>query len=114
MPPNPAARAGCGSGERLPAVPAALRDDHHHLIHFLDRQQPTEGPTVSWRSASLAARGLSWSFPRGLGQVGGWGAGGVGGVLAQPRFQLADALLQDSVLRAERGVLLPERRHLLQ
>jgi hypothetical protein len=38
----------------------------------------------------------------------------VGGVLAQPGFQLADAGLPDGILGAQRGLLPPEHRQLLQ
>jgi hypothetical protein len=54
MPPDPAA-AGWGLGQRLPTVPAVLRDDNYHLIHLLDRQQRAEGPTVSGLAAAFSS-----------------------------------------------------------
>jgi hypothetical protein len=49
-----------------------------------------------------------------LGRVGRRGPRGVGRVLAQSGFQLSDPRLQVGILRAQGGVLQPERRQLLQ
>ena len=55
MPPDPAPTAGCGLGERLPTVPAALGHHGHDLVHLLDRQQRAAGPAVSRLAAALPA-----------------------------------------------------------
>ena len=53
MPPDPAGTATRGLGNRLPTVPAILRDDHDHLVHLLDRQQRAVGPAMAGLAATL-------------------------------------------------------------
>src|SRR5262249_9428551 len=87
--------------------------DPNDLIHLLARPQPTVGPAVSGLAAPLPA---SWPRPalgRGLRGIRRGRPRGVRRVLAQPRFQFADARLKASILGAQGGVLQPERRQLL-
>jgi hypothetical protein len=110
MPPDTAPTATGGVGKRLPAVPADLGDDHHDLMDLLDQQQRTVASTVARLAATLPSRGRRFRPRRGLPWIRRWGTRGSGRVLAQPGFQLADALLQRGILCAAGNVLLPERR----
>ena len=114
MPPHPPSVAGGGLGKRLPTLPADLRDNHYHGIHLLDRQQGTERTVMSGLTTAFPSGGRRFRARLGLGWIGRRRTGGIGGVLAQSGFQVADARLQSSILRAQRGVLQPERRQLLQ
>src|SRR4051812_21506179 len=105
MPPDPDTTAAGGFGKRLSTVPAALGYYGHHLVHLLDRQQPAEGPAVPWLAAPVPSGG--WRFPARwcLRWVGRRRTRRIRGVLAQPGFQIADALLQgpDERLGGARG-----------
>src|SRR5712692_7112300 len=92
MPPHPSPAATSGYRERLPTVPADLREDHYHLVHLLDRQQRTEGSAVAGLAAALASGGRRPALLGALGWIRRGGTRGIGRVLAQPGFQLAAAL----------------------
>jgi hypothetical protein len=108
-----------GAGKRSPTpvgqetVPAAVGLHRDDRVHLLQRQQRAVGPTVSWLAAvpSGAPRPVVRGDVRG---IRGRGTRGIGRGLAQPGFQLADARLKGPILRAQGGVLQPERRQLLQ
>ncbi len=50
-------------------MPAALWDDHHYLIHGLDRQQSPERPTVSRLAAAFPLGGWRFRAHRRLGRI---------------------------------------------
>src|SRR3954447_1006894 len=114
MPPDPGPTAGAVFDKRLLTMPTLLWHHDHNLVHLLDRQQPAAGPPVSGLAAPLPSGGRRLRARRGLGRIRRGGTGRIGGVLSESGFQLADPLLQDGILRAQRGVLPPERCQLLQ
>src|SRR5213592_2535825 len=114
MPPRPAPAWSFGAREGLLTMPTVLGHHGHDFVHLLDRQQPAEGPRVAWLAAALPAGGRRFRARRGLEWIRRWGSGGIRRVLPQTGFQFADARLQGGILRAQGGVLQPERRYLLQ
>jgi hypothetical protein len=60
---------------------------------------------MAWLSAPLASRWRPLPILRRVRRVGRRRAGGVGGVLAKPGFQIADALLQRGDFGLECGAL---------
>jgi hypothetical protein len=56
MPPDPATRAAGGFRKRLQTMPAVLRRHCHDLVHLLNRQQGSEGSTVTGLATPLAVR----------------------------------------------------------
>jgi hypothetical protein len=130
------------SGTRLPArtaaggrPPGAARPGHdggrrvQETAAHNTGSAPAPRPRARPPARRAAARGRPhgiWVGRRGSGRSPSAGASGdvrwvrrggprgIGRVLAQPGFQLADARLQDNVLRAQPSILPSERRQLLQ
>jgi hypothetical protein len=80
---------------------------------LLDRPQRAERAPVAGLAAALpSGRGGFRSHWR-LGRIRRGRTRGIGRSLAEPGFQLLDALVQRRILHTQGGVLPPERRYLL-
>jgi hypothetical protein len=76
---------------------------NHDFVHLLDRQQRPEGPWMAGLPTTFAAgrNDLPFLSCCCLRRVRRGRSGGVGGILADASFQLADALLQRGNLRLQ-------------
>ena len=92
---QPPCGIGIKHGSGLPrntASPAASRKSNSGRPWCRQVATTVRSRSAKRLLASLAARRQRWGFPRGLGRGGRRETGGVGRVLPQPGFQLADAL----------------------
>ncbi len=96
MPPHPGPGWSFGARETLLTMPTVLGHHGHDFVHLLDRQQPAEGSAVSRLTAPLPARRRRFRARWCLGRLRRGGTRGIGRVLPQPGFQLADPLVQGS------------------
>ena len=122
MPPDPAPAAGGGLGERLLTMPAALRAPRPRLSSTCSTgSSARKAPRCPGWPPRFRPDGGAFGRARCLGRIRRGRTRGIGRGLAQPGFQLADALLQGAFATRRaafsarrRGVLQAERRQLLQ
>jgi hypothetical protein len=90
-------------GQQLVAAPTVVRDEVVDMLEALGWESPPEVGGVAQLSSGGASGGLLGGQLGGVERVGGGRDGGVGGVAAELRFQLADAVLRGVETLAQVG-----------